>query len=106
MKVSIITSTAEREAAIEFAKAAAMRPRIVGEALQRISTDPEVFSAMFDVLETQKIIEGEASITLIPPKSDLIAQLLAAQPAGAKPARATEPPPLPTGQSGVSGIGR
>ena len=29
-QVSIITSTAERQAAIEFAKAAAMRPQIVG----------------------------------------------------------------------------
>src|ERR1035437_7686049 len=36
-QVSIITNTAEREAAIEFAKAAAIRPQIVGEALQRIS---------------------------------------------------------------------
>ena len=32
-QVSIITSTAERQAAVEFAKAAAMRPHIVGEAL-------------------------------------------------------------------------
>src|SRR5437588_2885368 len=38
-QVSIITSTAERQAAIEFAKAAAMRPHIVGEALQEISKD-------------------------------------------------------------------
>ena len=29
-QVSIITNTAERQAAIEFAKAAATRPRIVG----------------------------------------------------------------------------
>src|ERR1700712_4206054 len=51
-QVSIITSTAQREAAIEFGKAAAMRPQIVGEALQKISADREVFSAMFDILET------------------------------------------------------
>ena len=78
-QVSIITSTAEREAAIEFAKAAAMRPGIVGEALQRISADAEVFSAMFDILETQKIVEGKARITIIPAKNDLIPQLLAAE---------------------------
>ena len=36
-QVSIITSTAERTAAVEFAKAAAMRPQIVGAALNRIS---------------------------------------------------------------------
>ena len=78
-QVSIITSTAEREAAIEFAKAAAMRPRIVGEALRKISADPVVFGAMFDILETQKIVEGKARITIIPPKSELLPQLLAAE---------------------------
>ena len=30
-QVSIITSTAERKAAVEFAKAAAIRPELVGE---------------------------------------------------------------------------
>ena len=76
-QVSIITSTAERQAAIEFAKAAAMRPQIVGQALQKLSQDPEVEAAMFDILETQKIIEGEARIVLIPEKNELISQLLA-----------------------------
>lgn len=98
-QVSIITSTAEREAAIEFGKAAAMRPQIVGAALQQISADPEVFSAMFDILETQKIIEGEARITLIPPTSDLLAQFIAAQPVEARAAGgSTKPAPSdPTG---------
>ena len=41
-QVSVITSTAEREAAVEFAKAAAIRPQIVGAALQTISQDPEI----------------------------------------------------------------
>ena len=89
-QVSIITSTAEREAAIEFAKAAAMRPRIVGEALQLISQDREIIDAMFEILEMQQIVQGEARITFVPPKSDLLNQLLAAQPGG-KP---VPPPPL------------
>src|SRR5215470_8439938 len=46
-QVSIITSTAEKEAAIEFAKAAAMRPRIVGAALQEIARDRDISRAMF-----------------------------------------------------------
>jgi regulator of protease activity HflC (stomatin/prohibitin superfamily) len=65
-QVSIITSSAEREAAIEFAKAATMRPYIVGQALQEISRDPEVAAALFDVLETQKLLESGARLTLIP----------------------------------------
>src|SRR5678815_3816002 len=62
-QVSIITSTAERQAAIEFAKAAAMRPRIFGAGLQQVARDPEILRALFDILETQKILEGEADIT-------------------------------------------
>ena len=88
-QVGIITSTADRQAAVEFAKAAAMRPRIVGEALQAIGENPEVLKAMFDILETQKILEGDARITLVPEGDDLIPKLLAAE---SRPSNT--PPPL------------
>jgi len=91
-QVSIITSTAERQAAVEFAKAAAIRPQIVGEALQQISEDKEVAEAMFDILETQKIVAGGGRITLLPKGGDLLSQLLVAGAEG-KPANA--PPSLP-----------
>jgi regulator of protease activity HflC (stomatin/prohibitin superfamily) len=78
-QVNIITSTAERMAAIEFAKAGAIRPRIVGQALQAISQDQEVANAMFEILETQKILEGRGQLTLLPPGSELLTQLLAAK---------------------------
>jgi len=92
-QVSIITSTAERQAAIAFAKAAAMRPQIVGAALQKISQDPDISRALFETLETQNIIEGQAVITLIPRNSPMLGQLVAASQnrtaaAGAKPAPA------------------
>ena len=77
-QVSIITNTAERMAAVEFAKAAAMRPQIVGAALNTISKDPEIEAALFEVLETEKLLQGEARISLIPKGGDLLAQLLAA----------------------------
>jgi regulator of protease activity HflC (stomatin/prohibitin superfamily) len=89
-QVSIITSTAERQAAIEFAKAAAIRPQIVGAALQRISQDPAVAAALFEVLETQKIIEGEARITLLPDRNGVLAPLLAAARAEAESAVPTQ----------------
>lgn len=76
-QVSIITSTAERMAAVEFAKAAAMRPQIVGAALNRISQDPEIEAALFEVLENQRLLEGEARLTLIPQGASVLAQLLA-----------------------------
>ncbi len=78
-RVSIITSTAERQAAVEFARANAMRPKIVGAALEQICQDTEVARAMFEVLENEKIIESKAKVTLVPEKSDLLAQLLATQ---------------------------
>ena len=77
-QVNIITSTAEQQAAIEFAKAAAMRPQIVGAALQKISEDPDVAEALFKVLETQNIVSGQAAITIVPKGQRLLGELLAA----------------------------
>ena len=77
-QVSIITSTAERQAAIEFAKAAATRPQIVGEALQKISLDPDIARAMFQILETEKILESKGEITLLPGGNGLLGNLVAA----------------------------
>jgi regulator of protease activity HflC (stomatin/prohibitin superfamily) len=78
-QVNIIASTAERQAAIEFAKAAAIRPRIVGQAMETISADAEVAAAMFEILETQKILESEGQLTLVPPRSEWLNQLLVAR---------------------------
>ena len=78
-QVNIIASTAEQQAAIEFAKAAAMRPQIVGAALKKISQDPDISRALFEALETQNIIEGEASITVVPKNSGMLNQLFASQ---------------------------
>ena len=83
-QVSLIRSGAERQAAVEFAKAAALRPRIVGAALQRIASDPEVASAMFEILETQKVLEGTSHITLLPTDAGALGALLASAPAPAK----------------------
>ena len=80
-QVSIITSTAERQAAIEFAKAEAMRPSIVGAALNEIAQDAAVAQALFEILETQSLTEGKVPITLVPPHSSVMTQLLASQPA-------------------------
>jgi regulator of protease activity HflC (stomatin/prohibitin superfamily) len=78
-QVSIITSTAERQAAVEFSKAQAMRPQIVGEALRRITAEPEVLEALFAVLEVDRLRLGQSRLTLIPEQHDLLTQLVAAQ---------------------------
>ncbi|MCA2979477.1 MAG: SPFH domain-containing protein, partial [Myxococcaceae bacterium] len=61
-QVNIIKSTADRQAATEFARAAAQRPLIVGQALTRISADAEVMESMFELLETQKLVESGAQV--------------------------------------------
>ncbi len=76
-QVNIITSTAERQAAIEFAKAAAMRPRIVGEALQQIGQDKEVSETLFNILEVQNLLASQAKITLIPKNNEMLSDLVA-----------------------------
>jgi hypothetical protein len=81
-QVNIITSTAERLAAVEFAKAGAIRPRIVGQALQTITEDAEIANVMFEILETQKILESKGQLTLVPPRSELLNQLIASRKTG------------------------
>jgi regulator of protease activity HflC (stomatin/prohibitin superfamily) len=79
-QVSVITSSAEREAAVEFAKAAAIRPMELGKALKEIAKEPEVAQVLFDVLETQRILASSARIALLPGvgHSRMLANLLVA----------------------------
>jgi regulator of protease activity HflC (stomatin/prohibitin superfamily) len=76
-QVSIITNTAERQAASAFAQASAVRPKIVGSALQRICEDRELSEALFEILECQRLMEAKARITLLPAGSGAMAGLLA-----------------------------
>jgi regulator of protease activity HflC (stomatin/prohibitin superfamily) len=78
-RVNIITSRAEKTAAVEFARANAVRPKIVGAALRQISEDREVVKALFEILETEKILESKARVTLVPEGDGLLNQLMAAQ---------------------------
>jgi regulator of protease activity HflC (stomatin/prohibitin superfamily) len=86
--VSVIASSAEREASVEFAKAAAIRPSTLGQALQEIAQQPAVAAALFDILETQKLLASDARLTLLAagPHSRVLADLLAVTSA---------PPPVP-----------
>lgn len=101
-QVNLITSTAERQAAIEFAKAAAMRPFIVGSALNTIAQDQEVAEVMFEILENQKMLEGNVNITLVPQglRGDGLTQFLTAGQAVQSEKtktvkKAATPPPVP-----------
>ena len=65
-------------AAVEFAKAGAIRPKIVGDALQEITKDAEVANAMFEILEMQKLLENKGKLTLLPTGHELLNQLIVA----------------------------
>src|SRR5512147_1511066 len=68
-RVNVIRSAAEREAAVEFAKAAATRPRIVGAALSQIAQAPALATALFEVLETQNLLQSQHVQVDIVPKN-------------------------------------
>ncbi len=76
-QVSVITSSAEREASLEFARANAIRPSTLGAALKEIAVDPVVSNALFEVLETQKLTQGDAQLIMVP-QGSVLTDLLAA----------------------------
>jgi regulator of protease activity HflC (stomatin/prohibitin superfamily) len=79
-QVSVIASSAERAASIEFAKASAIRPATLGQALKEIAQEPDVASALFEILETQKLLASDARLTLLAagPHSRVLTDLLVA----------------------------
>ena len=64
-QVNVITSSAEREASLEFAKANAIRPNTLSEALKEIARDGAVSNALFEVLETQRLTQGDVQLVLV-----------------------------------------
>jgi regulator of protease activity HflC (stomatin/prohibitin superfamily) len=78
-RVNVIRSTADRTAAVEFAKAATTRPQIVGTALARVGKDPEISSALFELLETQNLLQSpRIEVNIVPKGTQLIAAVSAA----------------------------
>ena len=80
-QVSVITSSAEREASIEFGKASAIRPNTLGQALKEITREPAVTAALFEILETKKLLDSNARLTLLAagPHNRVLADIMAAE---------------------------
>jgi regulator of protease activity HflC (stomatin/prohibitin superfamily) len=78
-QVHVITNSANRTASFEFARASAIRPEIVGQALKEIGSDPEVASALFEILETQKLLENKGELILMPGQQNFMQDLMATQ---------------------------
>jgi regulator of protease activity HflC (stomatin/prohibitin superfamily) len=78
-QVSVITSSAERDAAVEFARAAAIRPATMRRMFTEIAEVPAVNKALFDILETQRILASNTSLSLLPESPELLTKLLASE---------------------------
>lgn len=78
-QVNIIRSTADKTAAVDFGKAATIRPKIVGETLRKIANDKDVAATMFEILETERIIDKDIPIEMVPKGNDLLSQMLASK---------------------------
>jgi len=100
-QVSVITSSAEREAAVELAKAAVIRPMTLRQVFQDVASEPAVGEALFQILETQRITASGARLMLLPagPHGRVLSTLLASEAtdkAGKADARrGAQPPALP-----------
>ena len=99
-QVDIITSSAERRAAIEFAKALSVRPQMVAQTLREIGQDADVLDAIFTTLEVDRLAKSNADITLVPDQADPTLTSLLASGVELKPAHASPvKPPAPPSQS-------
>lgn len=78
-QVHVITNTAQRTASIEFAKAGVIRPQIIGKALSEVAQDADVNKALFEILETQKILDNPGELILIPKDAAMLSDLLSSQ---------------------------
>ncbi len=78
-QVSLITNTAERQAAFEFGRAAALRPNMMSELLQAVTHQPEVGDALFEVLEAQRLIACKGELTLVPVGSKMLSAMIAGE---------------------------
>jgi hypothetical protein len=66
--------------------------------MKQISRDSDILSSLFDILECQKIIEGDSELVLMPEQSQnsLLAQFLAVKTENEKIEK-NKSPHLPTG---------
>jgi regulator of protease activity HflC (stomatin/prohibitin superfamily) len=100
-QVDIITSSAERQAATEFARARSVRPQMIGQALKEIGQDADVLNAVFETLEVERLVKGQGEITLVPGDvGDTLVGLLSTgvdlKPVPSSPS--AKPPPFPPNQ--------
>ena len=78
-QVNIITSTAEQQPPSNSPRPPPCARKSSARPSKRFPRTRRISDALFETLETQNIIEGQASITLIPKNSKFLGELVASQ---------------------------
>ncbi len=75
-RVGLIFSETANKVSQTMAEAKATRPRVVGKALNAIAgEDPEILQAVMEVMETDKLLESNAPVDLLPAGANVLVQL-------------------------------
>ena len=72
-RVGLIKSQTAKKVSQTMAEATSARPKIVGDALNAIAkTDPEILESVLTILETEKLLNNESEVELIPANTKII----------------------------------
>lgn len=75
-RVGLIKSQTAFKVSQQMAEASATRPAVVGDALNAIARqDPEVLTAVLDVLENERLIASGAAVDVVPRETPVLIQL-------------------------------
>ena len=75
-RVGLIKSETAFKVSQKMAEAAAARPKIVGEALERNrQQDPEILDTVLEVMEVDNLLESNARIDVLPQGANMLIQL-------------------------------
>ena len=75
-RVGLIRSETANKVSQKMAEAKSKRPEVVGKALNEIAAqDPEILEAVMDVMETDKLLESNSPVELVPRGANVLVQL-------------------------------
>jgi regulator of protease activity HflC (stomatin/prohibitin superfamily) len=75
-RVGLIKSETAKKVSQKLAEAAAARPAVVGTMLNEISRrDPEILSAVIEVMETERLLRSKATVEVLPKGSSMLVQV-------------------------------
>jgi hypothetical protein len=75
-RVGLIESETSRKVSQKMAESSAARPTIVGKALNEIQKeDPEILEAVMDVMETEKLLDADPGVSVLPKRSSVFVQV-------------------------------